>query len=79
MISAKDIRAKRTASGIPAELVALKAGIERGRLSRIERQIVTATPAELERIRTAIEELANAKRRIEEFAASVGWPAAVGI
>ena len=76
-MNVKELRSKRVAAGVPGELVAAKTRIERGRLSRIERGIVTAPPEELERIRTAIEELATAKQQIEEFAASVGWPAAV--
>jgi transcriptional regulator with XRE-family HTH domain len=79
MISAKDLRAKRIAAGLAAELVAAKARIERGRLSRIERQIIVGSPEELERIRAVIDELARAKQQIEDYAASVGWPATVGV
>jgi hypothetical protein len=78
-VNAKELRAKRIAAGVPAELVAAKTKIERGRLSRIERQIVAASPGELERIRTEIEKLATAKQQIEEYAVSVGWTASVAV
>ena len=79
MLSAKDLRARRIAAGLAAELVAFKAGVERGRYSRIERQIITASSEEMERISAAIDDLACAKQRIEYYAASVGWPAVVGL
>ena len=77
MVSGQTLRSKRIGAEIQAEVVALRAGIDRARLSRIERGRITASPEELGRIDTAIESLICAKRQIEDCASRVGWPVAV--
>lgn len=74
MISGRILRSKRAAAGISGELVAMRVSLDRGRLSRIERGLLVASPEELQRIDSAIRELADAKREIERFAVSKGWP-----
>jgi len=49
-MTAKNIRAKRAAAGIPGHAVCQLAGISRAKLSDIEREHVIATPEDLERI-----------------------------
>lgn len=77
MISGQTIRSKRLASGISAEIVALRIGIDRARLSRIERGLITTSPEELGCIDAAIDQLVEAKRTVETYAATVGCPVAV--
>ena len=74
MTTAKELRSKRAAAEIPATLLALKAKVNRARLSGIERGYVQATEDELHRLRTALEELIKAKSVIDSVAESVGWP-----
>lgn len=77
MLNGTTIRSKRVAAEIPAELVALRAGMDRARLSRIERGLTAAPAAELEKVNLAIDNLAVSKRLIRAYAASLGWPGAV--
>lgn len=74
MTTAKEIRSKRAAAEIPATLLALKAKVNRSRLSGIERGYVQATADELQRLQTALDELIEAKSVIDRVAASMGWP-----
>ena len=68
------LKRRRLAANIPGRLICGRAGIDRARLSDVERGYVTPTDAELDRIRTAIEELAAARQKVERFAQKVGWP-----
>lgn len=72
-----DLKTKRVAAGIPGSAVCLKAGIARSRLSDIERGYVHPRPEEAIRISAALEELIDAKIRIDAVAAEVGWPTLV--
>ena len=56
--------------------VDLGAGMDRGRLSRIERGRVSVSTEELARIEGIVEELIQAKGQVERFAMAVGWPMA---
>lgn len=74
LVSGPTIRAKRIAAEIPADLVSLRTGVDRARLSRIERGLISASSDELERLTLAIEDLAQTKRLIHAYASSLGWP-----
>jgi transcriptional regulator with XRE-family HTH domain len=72
----KELRSKRVAAEVPATLLAAKAGVNRSRLSNIERGYVQPTEDELQRLTAALQNLLHAKSVIQQAAASVGWPAA---
>ena len=74
MVCGRTLRSKRAAAGISGEVVAMRVPIDRGRLSRIERGLLVASPEELQRIDSVIRDLAEAKNEIERFAVSKGWP-----
>jgi transcriptional regulator with XRE-family HTH domain len=70
------IRSQRVAAEIPAILLARHAGIDRSRLSLIERGHVQATNEELRRLDSALNLLIAARLRVREVAERVGWPVA---
>ena len=70
----KDLRFKRLAAEIPATLLAVKARVNRSRLSNLERGYAQPTEDELQRLNTALDQLIKAKSVIDRAAASVGWP-----
>ena len=74
MMSGQELRSKRAAAQIPADLISMRTGIDRGRLSRIERGLIIASVAESERLSEAVEHLVETKRLIDAYAASLGWP-----
>lgn len=74
MIDAQTLKRKRAVAGIAGNVVCRKLGIARSRLSDIERGYVTASPEDLVRIDTALDELIEAKCLIDRVAATVGWP-----
>lgn len=69
-----ELRSKRIAAEIPATLLAVRASVNRSRLSGLECGHIQATEDELTRLRAALEQLIHAKSVIEQAAASVGWP-----
>ena len=77
MISGQTIRSKRLASGISAEILAIRSGKDRARISRIERGLITAPADELQRLDSVLDQLIDAKRSGETYAVSVGCPVAV--
>ena len=74
MTTANALRSKRVAAEIPATLLAMKARINRSRLSGIERAYVQPTDEELQRLTSALDQLIDAKAAIQKTAAAVGWP-----
>ncbi|MBI1789594.1 MAG: helix-turn-helix transcriptional regulator [Acidobacteria bacterium] len=62
------------AAEIPATLLAAKAGVNRSRLSNLERGYAQPTEEELQRLTSALEQLIDAKAAIQKTAATVGWP-----
>jgi transcriptional regulator with XRE-family HTH domain len=74
-MTAKELRSKRVAAEIPAMLLAVRARVNRSRLSNIERGYAQPTEGELQRLRAALDQLIQAKSAIDQVAASVGWPA----
>jgi transcriptional regulator with XRE-family HTH domain len=69
-----EIKRQRQKAGISGHLVCRQSGLGRSRLSDIEREYVDPSPAEVERIRSAIEKLVHAKERVAQVAKEVGWP-----
>ena len=74
MTTPKELRSKRAAAEIPATLLAIRAKINRSRLSSIERGYIQPSEDELQRLTDALEQLTAAKSLIDRVAASVGWP-----
>ena len=70
---AKELRSQRVAAEIPATLLAARAGVNRSRLSGIERGYVRPSEVELQRLEAALEDLILAKAVIQQAAESVGW------
>jgi hypothetical protein len=68
------LKQKRIAARIPGRLLCPRARITPARLSEIERGYCTASADELERIRRALTDLITAKRKVQKFARTVGWP-----
>ena len=68
----KTLRAKRAAAGIPGSALCQIAGIARSKLSDIEREYVAATPEELQRIDTAIDEILRTRRHLTKLATEAG-------
>jgi transcriptional regulator with XRE-family HTH domain len=66
-MTVKELRSKR---------VAAKAGVNRSRLSNIERGYIQPTEEEMNRLDASLEQLISAKAVIQQAAASVGWPTA---
>ena len=73
-MNTRDLRYKRVSHGISGRLLCAKAGIDRSRLSDIERQYVEPSDDELERIEKALGALIQAKEKVVKVAAEVGWP-----
>ena len=73
-MTARQLKAKRNSAGVPGRLVCVRARIDRGRLSDIERGYVEPSNEELVRIEKAIDELIEAKEKVERVAAEAGWP-----
>lgn len=71
-MTANDLRAKRSAAGIPGYVVCHLVGVSRTKLSDIERGYVTASPEDLNRIEGAINKVLTAKQRIADLAAEAG-------
>jgi transcriptional regulator with XRE-family HTH domain len=71
-VTAKNLRARRPAEGIPGAAVCQRSGISRAKLSDIEREYVIAPAKELERIEAAIEEIVRTRQRVAKLAAQAG-------
>jgi hypothetical protein len=74
MITPTEFRLKRIAAEIPATLLALRANMNRCRLSSIERGYIQPTEEEMKRLHASLEQLIEAKAVIQRAATSVGWP-----
>ena len=73
-MNGRDLRQKRMAAGIPGRLLCAKVGIDRSKLSDIERTYIEPSSDESIRINRAIDELIEAKEKVERVAAEAGWP-----
>ncbi len=73
-MNGRELRRKRMAAGIPGRLLCGKVGIDRSKLSDIERAYVKPSIEEGIRINRAIDDLIKAKEEVAKVAAAVGWP-----
>jgi len=73
-MNGQQLRQKRVTAGISGALVSKRTGIDRARLSHIERGYVNPSSSEVERIQRALGELEQARNRVARLAAEVGWP-----
>jgi transcriptional regulator with XRE-family HTH domain len=73
------IRNKRLAAGISAISLAKRARINRVRLSYLENAHVDPSNDELCRLEVGLAELIEAKQRVQQLAAEVGWPTPAGV
>ena len=71
-MTAKDLRAKRAAAGIPGHAVCQLAHISRAKLSDVERGYVTASLEELQSIDCAIERIVATRQHIAALATKAG-------
>jgi hypothetical protein len=55
-------------------MLAIKAKVERARMSRIENGYLQPNPEELGRIEAALTALIKAKQAVQQTAEEVGWP-----
>ena len=70
----RELQERRRVAGIPGRLLCERAGVDRGRLSEIERGYVTPSQDEIARLEAALDELLRARERVAEVASRVGWP-----
>lgn len=70
----KELKRLRVSAEIPATLLSARSGVERSRLSAIERGYVQPSERELAQIQQALAALRKARERVAEVAAEVGWP-----
>ena len=73
-MNGRELRRKRMAAGIPGRLLCAKVGIDRSKLSDIERNYIEPSGDESIRINRAIDELIEAKEKVERVADEMGWP-----
>jgi transcriptional regulator with XRE-family HTH domain len=73
-MNGEQLRQQRVAAGIAGALLSGRAGVDRARLSHIERGYANATADELARLSSALKDLITARRKVAEFAAQCGWP-----
>ena len=73
-MNGRELRRKRMAAGIPGRLLCARVGIDRSKLSDIERAYVEPSIEEGIRINRAIDDLIKAKEEVAKVAAAVGWP-----
>ena len=71
-MTGSSLRAKRAAAAISGQAVCQLAGISRPKLSDIERENVTASPEELQRVDGAIDQILWTRQRLVELAAKAG-------
>jgi transcriptional regulator with XRE-family HTH domain len=71
-MTAKNLRAKRAAAGIPGYAVCQLAGISRAKLSDVEREHVIATSEDLRRIDGAIEQIVRTRQHLAKLATEAG-------
>jgi transcriptional regulator with XRE-family HTH domain len=71
-MTGRELRAKRTSANLSGQSVCTRAGVTRSRLSAIENEYVTATPAELSRITEAVDAIVETRQHLSTMAASAG-------
>ena len=68
-----ELKRRRLALDITGDVLCKRAGINRTRLSNIERGYVVLSGEEADRLRKALDEIAAAKKQVTELAASLGF------
>jgi len=71
-VSGKELRIKRATADLTGQDVCNRANITRSRLSAIENGYLSATPEELDRVSSAIDAIVDARKRVQQMAASAG-------
>lgn len=74
IVTGKFIKTRRKNADIPGEILCIRAGIDRARLTKIELGYIRASDEELQRLACALDELIETKNRINEFSTASGWP-----
>ena len=69
-----DLKEKRKVAGIPGRLVCTRVGMDRGKLSDIERGYIEVSAEELALLNEALDRLIEAKSKVMKVAEEVGWP-----
>ena len=70
----RELKKKRVNADIPAALVSARAGIDRARVSAIERGYVEPTAEEEARLVATPDQLIAAREKVAAVAEQVGWP-----
>ena len=65
---------RRKTAGITGVMLSKRAGIQRTKLSDIERGYVEIGQKEMDRIEDGLNELIAAKKRVQSVARECGWP-----
>jgi hypothetical protein len=71
-----EVKRMRVLAGIPGRLLCLRASVDRGRLSALERGYTLPSADEVEPLRRALDHLITAKEKVDRYASEVGWPQA---
>lgn len=71
-MTARHLRAKRAAAGIPGQAVCQVVGISRAKLSDIELEYVNVSTDELRRLDDAIEQILRTRQDLAKLAAEAG-------
>jgi hypothetical protein len=69
------LRNKRVTKRIPGDILCVKLGLTRAKLSGIERGHIQLKAEEAQRIDSALDELIRARKAMAATAAKFGWPA----
>ena len=72
-MTVSDLQRRRKTSGISGRLLCVRAGIERSRLSDIERGYLEPSADEVSRIEKALAVLVEARAKVAQVAEEVGW------
>ena len=75
-MNGQEIRLKRVTAGIPGRLLCLRARVDRGRLSDIERGYVQPSADQMTRLCGALDELIEARGKVAKCAEECGYPVA---
>jgi len=74
-MTAQHLRSKRAANGITGQAVCQRVGgLQRSRLSDIERGYIKSTPEELQQIDAALDSIIRDRQTLAKLAADAGLP-----
>lgn len=72
--SVTELRSRRLEGRISGEVLCKLAGFPRNRLSQLERGYIQPRDGDVLLLSVTLDRLIEAKRRVEAYAAKVGWP-----